>query len=55
MIYGRQIGCVRGVQELGRQVFRFDMDPSDMDCYRSLWAAVSPPDQKDVDAALLLG
>ena len=43
------------VQELGRQVFKFDLDPSDLDSYRGLWASLAPADQRDVDAALLLG
>jgi hypothetical protein len=42
-------------QEFGRQVFKFELDPSELPAFRQLWAAVAPPGQSEVDAALLLG
>ena len=42
-------------QEFGRQVFKFELDPSELPAFRELWAAVAPPGQSEVDAALLLG
>lgn len=51
----RQASLHLRVQELGRQVFKFDLDPSDIVSYRGLWASLAPADQRDVDAALLLG
>lgn len=43
------------VQELGRQVFKFDMDPSDMGPFSELWASIAPEGQKEIDSSLLLG
>ena len=43
------------VQEYGRQIFKFDLSPADLPVYQTLWRSVAPPDQQEVDAALLLG
>ncbi len=51
-----RLAClIAAAQEFGRQVFKFDLDPSELPAYRELWAAVAPPGQSQVDAALLLG
>ncbi len=47
--------CPFAVQEFGRQVFKFDIDPSELPAYREVWATVAPAGQSQVDAALLLG
>lgn len=43
------------MQEYGRQIFKFDLSPADLAVYQTLWQTVAPPDQQEVDAALLLG
>ena len=52
----RRMSCfLAAAQEFGRQVFRFDVDPSELSAYRELWATVAPQGQTQVDSALLLG
>jgi len=43
------------VQEYGRQIFKYDISPADLVVYQTLWQTVAPPEQQEVDAALLLG